>query len=112
MTFKFMIRQGIVGLVILLTTAVGAEEPKDTPPAALTLNAKVVFLSLEKGFYGLKTETGAHYVPMNLPKMLQQDGLWVTLKAEKVNDKKGIHMWGEYIRIVEIAVNPCLNTQI
>lgn len=68
-----------------------------------TATATVVFVKLEGGFFGIITDDGNRYVPLNLKKDFQKDGLKVKFDATLRPGLSGIHMWGRYIEITNIV---------
>ena len=68
----------------------------------LTFNAKVVYQTLEGGFWGLIDDAGERYVPENLAPAFQQDGLRVTVHAALAEEGFGIQMWGTHIHLLDI----------
>jgi hypothetical protein len=92
------------------------EKPAPEKPAnkssVLEYTGKILSLPGEDNVYGIESDTGDKYVPVNLPELLKEEGLWVHLKAEKVKEKQDKPGWGEYIRILSIAVDPCLTADV
>lgn len=68
----------------------------------ISKNGTVRFIDLEGGFYGIITESGEKYIPMDMDKNFEQDGLEVNFRAKEAKDVVGIHMWGRYIEIIEM----------
>ncbi len=64
----------------------------------------VKFINLEGGFYGIVTDDGERYLPLNLPPDYRKDGLRVRFKAKVMENVKTIYMWGKPIKILEIEV--------
>ena len=77
----------------------------DNKPIELLL--KVKYVDVENGFYGFETLEGRKYVPTNMPESFQQDGLPIRVTAIYQPRTVGIHMWGEYIRILSIQTIDC-----
>lgn len=74
----------------------------------VTFTGQIIQVPIEGGFYGLVSKTrSSRYIPVGLPDLLKQDGLWVNVTGKKAEDKLGIHMWGEYLHILQIAIDPC-----
>jgi hypothetical protein len=63
---------------------------------------KIVFLDFEGGFYGIITDSGAHYDPRNLPDKFKIDGLSIVFIAEVLHGVSSIHMWGEIVELIYI----------
>lgn len=68
---------------------------------------QVVYVPLEGGFYGLINSRREQFVATNLPDLLKEDGLSVTLQAFKAKNEVGLHMWGQAIDLQSIAINTC-----
>lgn len=68
----------------------------------ISKNGTMRFIDLEGGFYGIVAEDGIRYIPMDMDKNFEQDGLEVNFRAKEAKDAVGIHMWGRYIEIIEM----------
>ena len=77
------------------------DEPLSSTPLFLKTGT-VRYISLEGGFYGIVTDTGEKYLPLNLPEEYRVDGLRVEFKARIRRDVVTIYMWGIPIEIIEI----------
>lgn len=62
---------------------------------------EIVYLSFEGGFFGIKSDEGNNYDPINLPSEFAVVGLSVEFFGERL-DLDTFHMWGIVIRIVII----------
>ncbi len=62
----------------------------------------IVFLSFEGGFYGIRSDDGKSYDPINLPAEFRKEGLRVRFEARELKDRASFHMWGIIIEIVHI----------
>lgn len=98
-------------LLFALTGCESAEnqllEGDSAPDAAgdvMTFSAEVKWIPLEGGFYGLVTEDGRRYLPLNLPEEYKQDGLTVWVRG-KPTDTATVQMWGTPIEIYEIKID-------
>jgi len=60
------------------------------------------YLDLEGGFYGIISDDGDKYDPINLMDELEIDGLKVKFSAKILKDQASTHMWGTMIEITEI----------
>lgn len=81
----------------VLTTAVVYAENQP-----LSFKGTVKHINLEGGFWGIITEDGKHYDPVNLAEEFKQEGLLVQVEAVD-KDRVGIHMWGTIIEITAIS---------
>ena len=66
------------------------------------MTGTIVYNEIEGGFYGIKTDDGKKYNPINLDAPFRKDGLRVKFDANPKKGMVGIHMWGEYIEIIHI----------
>ena len=80
----------------------GDNRPASDDGDLLRFTGRVVFVSLEGGFYGLVAEDGRKYDPLNLPQEYRRDGLQVRVTARPVQNAVGFHMWGTRIEIINI----------
>jgi hypothetical protein len=62
----------------------------------------IKYIKLEGGFYGIISDDGKHYDPLNLPVKYQKDGLKVKVKASLADNQASFHMWGTLINIISI----------
>ena len=59
-------------------------------------------ISLEGGFWGIVTDSGRSFNPVNLKKQYRKNGLEIEFVYEKLEDVVSIQMWGEPVEILEI----------
>lgn len=69
----------------------------------MKIEGTIVYVSLGTGFWGITTDGGKKFIPTNLPEGMKKDGLDVLVKARSVSGQTGMHMWGDYIRIMWIG---------
>lgn len=70
----------------------------------IRISATVSYISLEGGFWGLISEDGDNYQPVNLGKEFRKDGLKVEVWARVIEDTADFRMWGKRIEILEIEI--------
>jgi hypothetical protein len=70
----------------------------------LNFNGKITYVDVEGGFYGITAEDGRRFMPTNLPDKFKQTGLVVAVQAILTENVIGIHMWGQYIELLQIDV--------
>lgn len=63
---------------------------------------KIIFSNLEGGFYGLVTENGSQYLPLNLREEFKQDNLKVYFRGILRPDVVTVYNWGESLQIEDI----------
>jgi len=68
---------------------------------------KIVYVPLENGFYGITNDQGERFIASNLPDLLKQDGLSVTLQAIDAENTLNFQMWGRSIELQNIAITTC-----
>jgi hypothetical protein len=64
----------------------------------------VKYVDLEGGFYGIVSDDGKQYDPINLEQTYHEDGLRVRFQAKIRQDMASIHMWGTIIELTRIEV--------
>jgi phosphodiesterase/alkaline phosphatase D-like protein len=62
----------------------------------------IVFLRFEGRFYGIFSDDGGYYDPINLSQEFQVEGLRICFVAKICKGLAGLHMWGSLIEIVAI----------
>lgn len=72
----------------------------------------VTYVSLEGGFYGIVGDDGTNYLPLNLDKQYEQDGLRVAFEYEPVKDVATIQMWGEPVNLTFIEAVPVFDLSV
>ena len=63
---------------------------------------RIQYNDFEGGFYGIVSDDGEHYDPINLPSEFEEDGLRVGFKLKTLENQSSIHMWGTVVRIINI----------
>jgi hypothetical protein len=63
----------------------------------------ITYVGLEGGFWGIMTEDGRKFDPVDLPDKFKKNGLKVRVKLRPRDDLAGTHMWGQMVEVVEIA---------
>ena len=64
--------------------------------------ATVRYIDLEGGFYGIESDAGDSYLPINLAEEYKEDGLRILFKMRERSDIMTTKMWGKTVEIVEI----------
>jgi hypothetical protein len=77
-------------------------ETEDGDGNQMEIRGVVRYYELEGGFYGIRSEEGETYNPINLPAEFRQDGLPVWASVRLRNDMMGIHQAGALVEIIEI----------
>ena len=60
----------------------------------------VTFIGVEGGFYGIVTDDGSRYDPINLPPEYRQDSLQIRFMGIIRRDLDSFHMWGQLIELM------------
>ena len=74
----------------------------DTATQTLTFWGTVKYINLESGFWGIVSDDGKNYDPINLAEEFRREGKRVQVKAVP-KDRVNIHMWGTIIEITTIT---------
>lgn len=111
---KFAIYGLVMSAVVLSATLISvALTQNDVPPALdddqditdlIVGSGTIQFIELEGGFYGIISDDGEQYLPLNLPQEFEQDGLGVQFTLEVVEDHFSFFMWGVSVEIIDIAI--------
>ncbi len=64
----------------------------------------IKYFDFEGGFYGIIADDKRKYLPENLPKELEKDGLRATFDAIEINTGFSIQMWGSPIKITNYDI--------
>ena len=75
----------------------------DKTGEAFTSLGTVTFVDLEGGFFGIVTDAGDHYLPLNLPEEYRIDGMRVVFTAYEERDTATYAMWGIPVQLASIA---------
>lgn len=86
-------------MTILTGCAPTYKEPDGT---SFRFQGTVKYIDIEGGFYGIVSENGDRYNPLDMPPSFKVDGLRVQVTARKSDDVATIMMWGTPVHIVDI----------
>jgi len=64
-----------------------------------TITGIVVYKNIGIGFWGIEGLKGEQWLPVNLPKSMEQEGKRVTLKIKEL-EGESMFMWGTMVQIV------------
>jgi len=70
----------------------------------LSFIATVKYMNFEGGFFGVISEEGKHWLPLNLNKEFQQEGAVIKVKGKAVKDMMTIQQWGTPFSITHIEL--------
>ena len=73
---------GVLVILLLFALLIGWYFQKNSEEEVISTNGIIKYISLEDGFYGIITEKGEKYLPINLPEKFKKDGLRVWFKAK------------------------------
>lgn len=68
----------------------------------VVFSGTITFYSFEGGFYGIISDFGNSFDPIDLPEEFEEDGMRVFVIAKKRSDLGSIHMSGKIIEITTI----------
>jgi len=79
-------------------------KPKPLSVGEMTGTGSIVFVDVEGGFYGIKTDQKEKLLPLNLPERFKDIGLPVIYRAKKA-DAMTIQMWGTPVELLELKTD-------
>jgi len=91
-----------LGVSIPLVVIGQINQPENPKQEIIYGRGEIVYLSFEGGFFGIISNDGNHYDPVNLPSEFKVVGLKVLFVVEKLDDMASFHMWGILVRIIFI----------
>lgn len=91
------IHKGLILLGITALLLVACPKEKTMFPGT------VRYISIEGGFYGIVSDDGKQYDPVNLPAPFRENNLRVRFRGKVLKDRVGFHMWGEIFEIESIV---------
>jgi len=100
MRWKTLLLALVVIAATLSSTVVAYEIKKNEN--IITETGTVVFLSFEGGFYGIISDTGKHYDPINWNPEFTTNGTRVYFTAKIHQDLYSFHMWGTIVELISI----------
>lgn len=68
------------------------------------ISGTINYIDLEGGFYGIITDEGIKYNPVNLPEEFKSDRLQVRFTGTPDPKAVSVHMWGVVFRIWDMEV--------
>ncbi|MGQ9706430.1 MAG: hypothetical protein ACUVWP_05435 [bacterium] len=78
------------------------EKIEKTEEGIITFTGTIIYNPIEGGFYGITSDDGNNYEPINLDDKFKVEGLKVKVKAIQKTDWVSISMWGTIIEILKI----------
>ena len=73
------------------------------PQAAVSSGGTVVFRESSGGFYGILTDKGGQFEPMNLDARFRADGLRISFSGQLDTSHLGEHHWGNPIELANVT---------
>ena len=65
---------------------------------------KVIYHDFSGGFWGIVSDKGIEYRPLNFPIQLKIEGVLVDIVVEDMNDEISMFMWGQPIKIISFSI--------
>jgi len=63
---------------------------------------KIIYNDFEGGFYGIISDDGEKYDPINLPDEYKENEINVRFRLNILDNQTSTHMWGTIVEIIEI----------
>jgi len=92
---------GTAGIYMWGTAVQVFQIEKDTE--SITASGTVTYIELEGGFFGIITDDGAKFLPLNLPDRYACDGTEVEFTAVIAHDTTTFAMWGVPVNLLSIT---------
>ena len=70
----------------------------------MKIKGKVAYQDLGTGFWGIISDSGEKYKPVNFPKELEKEGLSVKITAKEARGTVSIFMWGTSVEITDYSI--------
>lgn len=90
-------------LILLLTlfspAAIAAQPPADT----FHVTGQVYYANIEGGFYGIISDDGIKYQPINLPRKFKKEGLSLKFDAKIKDQGVSAFQWGTMIEMSKVS---------
>jgi hypothetical protein len=67
------------------------------------ITGKVVYQNFSGGFWGIVSDSGKEYRPVNFPHQLKKEGTHVDIVIKKMKDEVSMFMWGETVDIISFS---------
>ncbi|MDG1434005.1 MAG: hypothetical protein P8Q41_08335 [Saprospiraceae bacterium] len=65
---------------------------------------KVIYHDFSGGFWGIVSDKGIEYRPLNFPIQLKKEGVRVDIVVEDMNDEISMFMWGQPVKIISFSI--------
>lgn len=101
MSSKFWVIIMIIGVAFVLIGASALSTQSTINDGPIHGKGTVIYLSFEGGFYGIASDDGKNYDPINMPQEFKVDGLRVQFTAN-LTDYLSFHMWGYVVKLFSI----------
>lgn len=69
-----------------------------------TYTGTIKYYSMEGGFYGIVTDNGDSFLPMNLSKDYEQDGAKIKFSGAVIDDLMTTQQWGTPFKINDVVL--------
>ena len=67
-----------------------------------TFKGKIVYNDFEGGFYGIVTDSGERFDPLNLDERYHKEGITIAGKYNERHDLISHHMWGIIVEVKNV----------
>jgi hypothetical protein len=78
-------------------------------PEQISFTATIKYMNLEGGFFGLISKEGKHWLPLNLEKEFQKDGVVIKVTGKAITGMMTIQQWGTPFSITDIELITAAN---
>lgn len=88
-------------LLMVSLAAISTDAGEDQ--SLIVKTGTVRYIGIEGGFFGIVSDDGNHYDPINLGNKFQVDGMRVVFTARILSGMASVHMWGIMVEIAWIS---------
>ena len=66
---------------------------------------KIVYNDFEGGFYGIVTDAGERFDPLNLDERYHKEGITIAGQYKERKDLLSHHMWGKIVEVKNVIIS-------
>lgn len=92
----------IVAIMFSVVGYISASNAVGNPENLVRGRGTIRFVDLEGGFYGIVSDDGKRYQPIDIEQEYHLNGLRVYFEGELLEDTVSIYMWGSPLSLVKI----------
>ena len=71
--------------------------------SVFTIKGNIFFQDLGTGSWGIRSDDGKEYRPINMPNQLKFQDARVEVQLEEIDEDFSIHMWGIPVKVIAFS---------